>query len=279
MVGALLVLGVALGVGLSSCDTDHAKASADLGIGEQEPIRTITLPAKVTLGATSASATTATCGVELWPVKTLTDPQAGQVSLTPKLTTVAAVNALAVPSNTSTRTGDSFELNTWTVTATLTGYKLEADSDYHLVLQDGSQTMIAEIPLPACALGSKVLPQITATRAAFEAAHPQSAECFGCLHEQVTVTGVGFFDRPHGQNGVAANAAELHPLIAFTVGSAPVTTTTAPTTTTTPTTTTVPTTTVVTTTTGKTDCQRWPGRHYFHHVYHRDCQPNWFTTR
>jgi hypothetical protein len=29
----------------------------------------------------------------------------------------------------------------------------------------------------------------------------------------VKVTGVGFFDRVHGQNGVAPNGVELHPLL------------------------------------------------------------------
>ena len=37
------------------------------------------------------------------------------------------------------------------VSATLTEFKLEADSDYHLVLSDGAgHTMISEIPDPAC---------------------------------------------------------------------------------------------------------------------------------
>jgi hypothetical protein len=30
-----------------------------------------------------------------------------------------------------------------------------------------------------------------------------------------TITGVGFFDKKHGQRGVADNGIELHPLLAF----------------------------------------------------------------
>jgi hypothetical protein len=44
------------------------------------------------------------------------------------------------------------------LSATLTQYKLEADSDYHLVLSDGNgHTMIAEIPHPACVGSTSVL--------------------------------------------------------------------------------------------------------------------------
>jgi hypothetical protein len=34
----------------------------------------------------------------------------------------------------------------------------------------------------------------------------------------VTVTGVGFFDYQHGQDGVAPNAIELHPVLSVTFG-------------------------------------------------------------
>ena len=35
------------------------------------------------------------------------------------------------------------------------------------------------------------------------------------LKRLVTVTGVGFFDRIHGQEGVAPNGIELHPLLSI----------------------------------------------------------------
>jgi hypothetical protein len=34
-----------------------------------------------------------------------------------------------------------------------------------------------------------------------------------------TVTGVAFFDFQHGQTGVAPNAIELHPILAFRCGT------------------------------------------------------------
>src|SRR5262249_56751434 len=44
-----------------------------------------------------------------------------------------------------------FETRVYVVMATLTQYKLETDTDYHLVIKDGAgNTMIAEIPDPTC---------------------------------------------------------------------------------------------------------------------------------
>jgi hypothetical protein len=114
--------------------------------------------------------------------------------------------------------GDA-EGHTYRLAALLTGFKLEADSDLHLVLEDSAgRTMIAELPDPACAVGSRVLPQIAQARAQFTATHNAAAGCFGCLHERVLVTGVGFFDKIHGQTGVAPNGIELHPLLSFHTG-------------------------------------------------------------
>lgn len=60
--------------------------------------------------------------------------------------------------------------------------------------------------------------QIESARAAFvqEFGEPQSYPASGLkIDHQVTLTGVGFFDVPHGQTGVAPNAAELHPVISI----------------------------------------------------------------
>jgi hypothetical protein len=39
------------------------------------------------------------------------------------------------------------------------------------------------------------------------------------LSGTATETGVGFFDIPHGQTGVAPNAIELHPVLKFSAAS------------------------------------------------------------
>ena len=102
----------------------------------------------------------------------------------------------------------------YVIEATVTACKVEADSDYHLALADDQgNTMIAEAACPGCSAGSPWLPQITAVRAAVEAAIPNITDQYQDVNRQATLVGVGFFDRIHGQRGVARNGIELHPLI------------------------------------------------------------------
>lgn len=104
------------------------------------------------------------------------------------------------------------------VSATLTDYKLEGgsagDSDYHLVLQDDQgNTMVAEIPSPACVGdASPFATRIATARAAFDA-QLTATTSFQTANVPVQITGVGFFDFPHGQHGAAPNVIELHPVL------------------------------------------------------------------
>ena len=91
---------------------------------------------------------------------TLTDIAHG-VNMTPQDTTIASLRAIAVPSGFGSNSpretySGSPELQNFRLTnVTLTQYKMENDSDYHLVIQDGAGlTMIAEIPYPGCLTGS-----------------------------------------------------------------------------------------------------------------------------
>jgi hypothetical protein len=65
--------------------------------------------------------------------------------------------------------------------------------------------MIAEAPLPACARRATPVRRRQMTRA--------RAKVRVC--RVARVTGVAFFDFNHGQTGVAPNAIELHPILAF----------------------------------------------------------------
>ena len=174
---------------------------------------------------------------ERWPVKTGADAGAANlVTQVPVAGTIPGMVALAVP---AVRPPDArapgAEETVWELNATLTGYKHESDGDYHLVIADGQgHTMVAEIPDPAAlAPGSFFTAQITAARQAFDnqfglqlAAAAQSAGTpqFAAAaivpalipaSESVTVRGLGFFDFAHGQDGVAPNAIELHPVISI----------------------------------------------------------------
>jgi len=156
------------------------------------------------------------CGVERWAVKTLTDPSASQVNLVPKPATVEELAALPVPDGFSSRAPRlAPEFQTYAIAATLVEFKEEADSDIHLVLLGASgQSMIAEIPDPGCAQGSRVQAQISQARTQFVSVFGQPSRSWQQVNAPIRLTGVLFFDVPHGQTGVAPNAIELHPVIA-----------------------------------------------------------------
>ena len=170
----------------------------------------------------SAARRVTACGVERWSVKTGTDPDARLVDLrTVVPTNIAHLRALPAPAQPPLdRRVRPVETTVWSLDARLVRYKQEDDSDYHLVLSDaGGRTMIAEIPAPECVgVASPFLPAIRVVRAAFTAAfHPMTAS-FQHVAVAVHVTGVGFFDFTHGQNGVAPNAIELHPILSIQWG-------------------------------------------------------------
>jgi hypothetical protein len=156
------------------------------------------------------------CGTERWSVKTGTDSGAGQVGLAnpqpaniSDLINLPALNPLPADTRFSPTENTVFVVN-----ATLTDFKSESDSDYHLVLMDNQgNTMIAEIPSPSCVdPSSPFAAQITNARAEFDAQLTVSSS-FQTANVPVQVTGVGFFDFFHHQHGVAPNVIELHPVL------------------------------------------------------------------
>jgi hypothetical protein len=169
-----------------------------------------------------AGALTGSCGVERWSVKTGTDADAGSINLqSTSQTTIAALDAIGAPSNLPANNRvKPTETTVYQLHATLTEYKLEADSDYHLVLSDGAgHTMIGEIPDPSCVgSSSPLLSSIQKARSEFDAKYTATGS-FKTANVPVTVTGVGFFDFNHGQTGVAPNAIELHAMLDVQFGS------------------------------------------------------------
>jgi hypothetical protein len=172
------------------------------------------------------SALFAQCGVERWSVKTGTDPDAGKVNLSSSTnTTITSMRAIPAPSPipSNNRVAPT-ETTQWVINATLTEYKLESDSDYHLVLSDASgNTMIVEIPSPTCVgAGSPFLPGIQNARSEFNARFTATTS-FQTANIPVQIKGVGMFDFLHGQTGVAPNGIELHPVldVIFNPGTSP----------------------------------------------------------
>jgi len=165
----------------------------------------------------------AACGVERWSVKTGTDPQAPSVNLGSYVSSTIynfhqSVRPGSLPSNgrVSPRETTQYRLS-----ATLTKYVRESDSDYHLVIQDSAgRTMIIELPASNCVgAGSPFGTGIAHARQQFDARFTATTS-FKTTSTPVTIKGVGFWDFLHGQTGVAPNGIEVHPVLDITFGSA-----------------------------------------------------------
>jgi hypothetical protein len=163
-----------------------------------------------------------TCGIERWPIKTLSDPDVGKVNFNPRDSSVGRLGKKTAPHvSSSTPRIDGVETTTYRVQARLVEFKREDDRDVHLVIavpSDSAKTMIVEFPDTACpgANGSPKKKQMGAARSALiSACGTPSSSSFHKLKGTATVTGVGFWDVPHGQTGRAPNSIELHPVLRF----------------------------------------------------------------
>jgi PKD repeat protein len=161
-------------------------------------------------------ASTGSCGVERWSVKTGTDADAHLVNLSsPTSQTISYLRSLTAPSTLPANNRvQPTETTSFMVNATLVEYKLESDSDYHLVIKDSAgNTMIAEIPDPACVGSTSPFSSyVHNSRSEFDAKYSATTS-FQTVNIPVRLFGVGFFDFQHGQTGVAPNAIELHPVL------------------------------------------------------------------
>src|SRR5207249_4532373 len=88
------------------------------------------------------------------------------------------------------------------LTATLVELIDEPDRDIHLVLVDGKESMIAEIPKPVGSYGWMF-------RAARATAKRLPLPC------RVRVSGMPFFDKKHNVGGHARNWIEIHPVLSI----------------------------------------------------------------
>jgi hypothetical protein len=209
MAGGVVVL-VLAGAGIAAASADTHRRSSRPDAEEVEQVRAV------------PNSSTGSCGVERWSVKTGTDADSSKITLqSTTQTTITALGALTAPSNLPANNRVlPTEATVFRLSATLTQYKLEADSDYHLVLTDTSgHTMIAEIPDPACVgAGSPLASSVQKARGEFDAKYTATGS-FKTANVPVTLTGVGFFDFLHGQTGVAPNGIELHAVLDVQFGT------------------------------------------------------------
>jgi hypothetical protein len=181
----------------------------------------------VAVPAWPASAAMA-CGEWRWPVKTLSDPDAGKVHYGTILNRkVPALRKLTPPSNMS---GDSprfhgVERNVYRLHVALIEAKVEDDHDIHLVVAGPAakaKTMIVEFPSVKCDGAA----QSHHRQAMARSRNHLLADCgtipstkFVKLKGTATITGVGLWDEKHGQTGVAPNGIELHPVLSYRRGT------------------------------------------------------------
>lgn len=199
-------------------DTDNN--NSDFAAGAPNPRNSAS--AVTTCGVSPSPSPTPTpsptpgCGVERWSVKTGTDSDAGMVNLnSPQPTTISTMRSWTAPSSIPANNRVApYETTAWTVNATLVEYKLEDDSDYHLVIKDAAgNTIVTEIPYPGCvAPGSPFAAGVVNARDEFDAVFTPTGS-FQFANVPVQITGVGMFDFLHGQTGVAPNGIEIHPIL------------------------------------------------------------------
>jgi len=197
------------------------------------------LVAPLVFAVTIAAPLHAQCGgVERWAIKMAADPAAaGLATATPVATTFHDLLQLPRPASLTTRAATEQVVRV--VDAYLVKFKKEAgkdgDQDYHLVISDQTlqytqsgdtipspHSFIAEIPDPDCVSGrnstvttpSHVQAQLQSVRTAFEQHFPNISSGWNEAHGiPVRLTGVVFFDFPHGQVGRSPRTLELHPLL------------------------------------------------------------------
>src|SRR5215472_13119597 len=157
------------------------------------------------------------CGRLRWDIKTGTDSAASSVSLVPQLTTIAALVGPPNPQPSGSRLPPTETTLYALKDVRLVYVHLESDQDYHLGLTDnGTNTMIGEIPYPDCASGSAWSCLITRARGTFDTKFMLQPGSSGMGTNQiVSLIGVGFWDtEPHAAYA-APNAVEIHPILAI----------------------------------------------------------------
>jgi hypothetical protein len=181
------------------------------------------------------------CGQERWAIKTLTDSDADTVgNAAPQNTTVTALIGETAPAK-LTDTRAPLEKQRFHLSALIIGWKIEAasaaenfgkkpsalasvpDQDFHIVTADPNNTqnqMIMEVPDPQCeaVCTSKFLSQISQVRGEVSARLGTPADTVQPLPKPwlVEIIGPAFFDFSHGQDGLAKNCIEIHPVMEIT---------------------------------------------------------------
>jgi hypothetical protein len=195
----------------------------------------LTLAAVQAPGKARSAAAAECTGEYRWNIKTLSDPNAGDVRLTSVKAGVADLWDMAKPPGFKSKVRNPpFETTTYKIKAklvkarwvneTASASKKGGDLDIHLViaaLTNPDKTMIVEFPFADCIKAVQSLrKKMVDARATFISKCKDGAprRKFHKLSGIATVTGVGFYDKPHAI-GSALHGVELHPVIKFSSSS------------------------------------------------------------
>ena len=147
---------------VSSLRTASAKNATRIKVQAGMLVPATGTQAKLGLAVEAATATGIKPGVDRWSVKTGTDKDVGKVNLRAGVvnTTVEELHKAARPKGMpdprkkykafDNARAAPVETTIWRIDCRITAVKLEADGDYHLVLQGSSgESFIGEIPFPS----------------------------------------------------------------------------------------------------------------------------------
>lgn len=159
------------------------------------------------------------CNFERVSIRTLSDTDAVKINLSAKRVSIADLVAIPKPqmpiNNKTPRFGHEF--NTYQVNCKITGWILEDNGDYHLIIQefdDTTITIIGEIlntESPSLQKNPHY-PEFTSVRTEFEKCKLPDGKVKKGAYKLI---GVGFFDKIHTKQGSSKNGFELHPITYF----------------------------------------------------------------
>lgn len=158
------------------------------------------------------------CGEERWAIKTLSDPDTTLINFDTIVQT-SIEEQISLPKPLKVKGARMLsETTQYELTAYITGYKLEADRDIHIVISDEENNeMVVEIVDPECESVKETsrYQQLTDLRSWFYDNVGRPVPRFKVLAQpiEVVITGIGYYDFIHGQKGMAKNGREIHPVL------------------------------------------------------------------
>ena len=160
------------------------------------------------------------CGHERWNIKTLSDIDTSRINFKQIIpSTIHEQILFPKPSRLPNFRLPLLETLIYTIDCYIIGYKLEADKDIHFIIEDPitKERMVAELPSPLCSNIQKTSRYnlFVSLQNYVKNNIGKATTKFNYLKTPilVTMTGVGYFDFIHGQNGMPKNGREIHPIL------------------------------------------------------------------